>query len=176
MYCQEFEMCLSPRFFCFQIKTNILSWQCSSCLTQSLLFPFWNNKDWVTFQIIGGTFNCSYYLCIYLTTSAGMAERIILKWGFINVVFWKSEIIRDFPYSGLWFLVRLEPQSLTGSILLEHLSLIISEYMIVLKCMPVEAIFNDSFLQKFRSLILHHHFLVLMGTLAYVFVCWLLQT
>ena len=63
MYRQEFEMCLSPRFFCFQIKTNIISWQYSSCLTQSLLFLFWSNNDWVTFQIIGVTFNCSYYLC-----------------------------------------------------------------------------------------------------------------
>ena len=157
-------MWLSPCYF----KKEIIRTESNSCCTANLGYLFWfenrKNED------------CSYYLCIYLTTSAGMAERIILKWGFINVVFWKSEIIRDFPYSGLWFLVGLEPQSLTGSILLEHLSLIISEYMIVLKCMPVEAIFNDSFLQKFRSLILHHHFLVLMGTLAYVFVCWLLQT
>ena len=45
MYHQEFEMCLSPRYFCFQIKTNIISWQYSSYLTQSLLFPFWNKTS-----------------------------------------------------------------------------------------------------------------------------------
>ena len=62
MYRQEFEICISPRFFCYQIKTNIISWEYTSCLTQSLLFLFLNNKDWVTFQIIDGTFNWSYYL------------------------------------------------------------------------------------------------------------------
>ena len=36
------------------------------------------------------------------------------------LVFWKSEIIRNFTYAGLWFLVRLKPQSLTGSALLVH--------------------------------------------------------